>query len=281
MCGARGSTPTPGVAFARYGGHTSCVALAHDGEPPSVVLDAGTGIRAIGELLGGEPFHGTVLVSHLHWDHVQGLPFFGAGDCEGAEVDVPIPEQGDALEVMSRVMSPPHFPISPTALRGRWNFAGLEEGVRTIGGFEVLAREIPHKGGRTYGFRVSDKSGAVAYLSDHAPALLGGGPDGWGPYHPAAIDLARGVDVLFHDAQCTAAELPSRLYLGHSAADYGVELARRAGARRVLLFHHDPARTDVEVDAMVASFASDAVEVGAAREGMVVDVAAAPVSRRP
>ena len=177
-------------------------------------------------------------------------------------------------------MSPPHFPIPPTGLRGDWSFAGLEEGVRVIGGFEVLAREIPHKGGRTFGYRVSDGSGSAAYLSDHAPALLGPGPDGWGPYHPAALDLARGVDALFHDAQHTAGELPALVQFGHSAADYGVELARRAGAKRLWLFHHAPARTDVEVDAMVRGFASAPVGVDAARDGMVLDLVAAPSSPR-
>jgi ribonuclease BN (tRNA processing enzyme) len=90
----------------------------------------------------------------------------------------------------------------------------------------------------------------MAYLSDHGPIALGPGPEGWGPYHDAALALADGVDVLLHDAQYTAEELPARATFGHSAAEYAVQLAQRAGARRLVLFHHDPSRTDEEVDAL-------------------------------
>ncbi len=272
VCGVRGSTPAPGAEFARYGGHTSCVALAHDGEPPILILDAGTGIRRVTALLDGQPFRGTILLGHLHWDHTQGLPFFTAADRDAAEVGVLLPDQGDAVEVLTRVMSPPHFPIDPLGLRGQWRFAGLGPGEHHIEGFRVRALDIPHKGGRTFGYRVDDGSSAVAYLSDHNPTALGGGPDGWGPYHHAALELAGDVDLLFHDAQCTADELPARAAFGHAAADYGVELARRAGARHIALFHHDPARTDGEVDAMVASFGDAPVRVTGAREAVALDL---------
>src|SRR5688500_2537468 len=102
VLGVRGSTPAPGPEFSRYGGHTSCIALAHDGEPPSLVLAAGTGIRALGDLLGGPdgpPFRGTILLGHLHWDHTQGLPFCRAVDRFDARVGLLIPEQGDAIDV--------------------------------------------------------------------------------------------------------------------------------------------------------------------------------------
>ena len=275
VLGVRGSTPAPGHDFARHGGNTSCVALARDGQAPTLLLDAGTGIRNLGGLLDGQPFRGGLLLGHLHWDHTQGLPFSRAVDHDGAEVRLCLPDQEDgrpAIDVLRRVMSPPHFPIGPEGLRGAWTFEGLSPGFHHIAGFEVLAMEIPHKGGRTFGYRVSDGRSSVAYLSDHGPSALGPGPDGWGPYHDAALALADGVDLLVHDAQHTAAELPSVMHFGHSAADYAVRLGEAAKARAVLLFHHDPLRTDAEVDAIVSRFAGRAVPVSAAAEGTAVDL---------
>src|SRR5438067_11323481 len=127
FCGVRGSTPAPGPEFVRYGGHTSCVALAHTGEPPSLVLDGGTGLRRLSKALDG-PFEGSILLGHLHWDHTQGLPFFKAA--EEGRVDVYLPAQGDPLEVLSRSFAPPHFPLRPDELRGAWTFSGLEAGER-------------------------------------------------------------------------------------------------------------------------------------------------------
>ena len=268
VCGVRGSTPAPGPEFVRYGGHTSCLALAHDGEAPSLVLDAGTGIRRVTALLDGAPFRGAILLGHLHWDHTQGLPFFVAADHPGSRVRLLLPSQGDPVEVFARFMSPPHFPIDPRGLRGHWSFEPLEAGESEIEGFSVLALDIPHKGGRTFGYRVSDGAGVLAYLSDHNPVALGPGPDGLGPYHDAALRLAGAADAVFHDAQHTAEELPARAAFGHSAADYVVGLAEAAGARSAVLFHHDPNRTDDELDALLADLRpSPEVEVHAAREG--------------
>lgn len=272
VCGVRGSTPAPGGDFLRYGGHTSCVAVGHDGRPPTLLIDGGTGIRQVTPLLAGEPFRGTVLLGHLHWDHTQGLPFFAGADCEFSQVRVLLPEQGDPIALMTRIMSAPHFPIGPTELRGDWSFVSLQAGEHEIEGFRVLALDIPHPAGRTFGFRVQDAASAFAYLSDHNPTALGDGPDGWGPYHPAALELVRGVDVLLHDSQCTAEELPARAKYGHAAAEYAVELGIRGGARSVLLYHHDPLRTDDEVDGIVRRFRSAPIPVAAAHEGMVVQL---------
>jgi ribonuclease BN (tRNA processing enzyme) len=225
--------------------------------------------------MGERPFRGVLLLGHLHWDHTHGLPFSPAVDNDGAQVRLCLPEQDDgaqAVDVLRRALSPPHFPIGPEGLRGEWAFDSIDAGVHHLAGFEVLALEIPHKGGRTFGYRVSDGHSAMAYLSDHGPAGLGPGPDGWGPYHDAALALAADVDLLVHDAQHTAAELPDRVGWGHSAANYPVRLAERAGARAVLLFHHDPSRTDDEIDAMVADLADAPVEVRAATEGTVIDL---------
>ena len=270
LLGVRGSTPSPGTEFVRYGGHTSCIAVSTDDAPPRLVIDAGTGIRALSDVLGGRPFEGTLLLSHLHWDHTQGLPFCAACDRPDACVDVRIPAAGDdARAILARAMSPPHFPIGPEQLRGRWSFSGLEAGDHEIGGFGVLGRDIPHKGGRTFGFRITDGSATVAYMSDHGPIALGPGPEGLGEYHAAALELAADADVLIHDAQYTAAELADRRGYGHSAAEYAVGLARAACARRVVLFHHDPARTDPEIDAILDRLrrASPGVPVDAAIQG--------------
>ena len=272
FCGVRGSTPAPGPEFVRYGGNTSCVALAHDGRDPSLVLDAGTGLARLSRHLEGRPFRGTLLLGHLHWDHTHGLPFFPAGDHVDSDVTVLIPGQGDAEEVLARAISPPHFPITPGQLRGRWSFAGVEPGHHRIEGFDVLAAEIPHKGGRTFGYRVSHAGRSLAYLSDHWPVGAGEGPDGLGAYHPAATTLAGGVDVLIHDAQYTAAEFGARRSFGHSAVEYAVGLAETVGARRLVLFHHDPSRTDDEIDGFVAAGMGRSIEVAAAAEGLAIEL---------
>lgn len=274
LCGVRGSMPTPQAQFLAYGGNTSCVAVAGDDGRPRLLLDAGTGITRVTQLLGGAAFEGSILLGHLHWDHTQGLPFFTAGDRPDARVDLYLPAQGEAAAVLSRAMSPPHFPITPDQLRGAWRFCSLEEGEHRIEDFTVLAREIPHKGGRSFGYRISDAGSSFAYLSDHCPTSLGPGPDGRGVLHPAALELATGADLLIHDSQYTDEELPERAYFGHSSPGYAVDLALAAGARRVMFFHHDPGRTDDEMDAMVARYSGAGVPVEAAREGAVISLGA-------
>ncbi|MGD0944212.1 MAG: MBL fold metallo-hydrolase [Acidimicrobiales bacterium] len=278
-CGVRGSTPTPGVEFDRYGGHTSCLAIAHDGEPPSLIVDAGTGIRLASDLFGGspglfdgQPYEGAILLGHLHWDHTQGLPFFAAGNSIGSRVDLYAPAQGDTESVLERFMSPPHFPIAPKELLGSWSFHALEPGPAQIAGFSVLALEIPHKGGRAFGYRISDGRASIAYLSDHCPTNLGPGPEGLGEYHEAALSLARGCDVLFHDAQYTDEELPARASFGHASCGYAVGLAERAQVGQLMLYHHDPARTDEQIDSIVTDYKSAEVPVSAAVQGTVLDL---------
>jgi phosphoribosyl 1,2-cyclic phosphodiesterase len=171
-------------------------------------------------------------------------------------------------------MAPPLFPIRPSELRGEWSFETIEPGWHDLEGFRVLAAEIPHKGGRTFGYRVEDGAGAVAYLSDHAPHDIGPGPHGWGEYHDAARQLAAGVDLLIHDAQYEADELATKGSFGHAAAPYAAGLGELAGARRVLLFHHDPSRTDDDVEALTRRVAArfPDLDVRAAIEGTHIDV---------
>ena len=250
------------------------MALAADGAAPSLVLDAGTGLRRFARALGNEPFRGTILLSHLHWDHVQGLPFFSSAENPESRTTVAIPDQGDAETVLGRAMSPPHFPVRPGELRGSWRFGGLPDGSTDVEGFSVLALDIPHQGGRTFGFRVSDGAASIAYLSDHHPLGIGPGDDGLGERHPAALALAEGADLLIHDAQHVLEEFPARAYLGHSTVEYAVALATEAKARRLLLYHHDPDRTDDQIDALVAAYRSASVVVEAAAQGRVFELPA-------
>jgi phosphoribosyl 1,2-cyclic phosphodiesterase len=271
LCGVRGSTPAPGVEFAGVGGHTSSVAVAADDEPaPRLELDAGTGIRRVTALCGGAPFAGTIVLTHLHWDHVQGLPFFAAGDRPDARVALLLPEQGgDPAAVLGRGMSPPHFPIPPEGLQGDWRFAGLDAGRHRIEGFTVVATDLPHPGGRTFGLRIEDGGSSLAYVPDHGPSALGPGPEGWGEYHDAVLGLVDGVDVLLHDASHTAADFAGKAHYGHCPAEYAVELGRRAGAGEVVLVHHDPGRQDDAAEAL-----GNAVGARVGREGDVVDLVA-------
>lgn len=271
--GVRGSTPAPGPEFLRYGGHTSCLALSLDGKnAPTLVLDAGTGVRTCSSLCEGA-YAGVILLSHLHWDHLHGLPFFSAADRDDARVRVLVPDPldgEDAISVLARGMSPPHFPVRPDELRGEWRFELHQPGESDIEGFSVTTREIPHKGGRTYGFRVSDGRSIVTYMPDHCPSVLGLGPDGWGEYHDAAVELARGADVLVHDAQLVAEELSHEAEYGHSAGEYAVELGRRAGSHRVVLFHHKPDRSDDALDEIARRYAGQPVTI--ASQSLVLDL---------
>ncbi len=274
FCGVRGSTPAPGIDFVRYGGHTSCLALAPDGAArPTLILDAGVGLQAASHLFGEAPFAGSILLTHLHWDHTLGLPFFAAGDRPDARAAVLLPHQDGGqtpASVLARVMSPPFFPIGPTDLQGDWTFSEILPGELRVEGFEVLAREIPHKGGRTFGYRISDGHSTLAYMPDHCPTALGPGEDGFGEYHPAAIELAHGADVLVHDAQLFPEELAAEARFGHAVADYAVELARRAGTRSVVLFHHRQDRTDEALDGLAQRFRGAFPHVIVAKEGAIL-----------
>jgi phosphoribosyl 1,2-cyclic phosphodiesterase len=272
FCGVRGSSPAPGPEFVRIGGHTSCVAVAHEDEAPRLLLDAGTGIQRVPALLAGKAFRGVILLTHLHWDHVQGIPFFSAGDRDDADVVLAMPAQGDPVEVLARAMSPPHFPITPHGLQGDWSFLALEPGRHEVEGFEVLAADLPHKGGRTFGYRITERRRSLAYLPDHGPLGCGDGPDGLGARHEAARELARDVDVLVHGAQFTSAERKLAADFGHATVDYAVALAQEAGARRLVLFHHAPGRADDEVDAIVGLVASSSAVPIAAAEGLEIEI---------
>ncbi len=249
------------------------MALQRAGHPVRLLLDAGTGMQAVSALVDG-PYVGSVLLGHLHWDHTHGMPFFAAGGLAGSRVRVLIPVQGGdpGQGLLQRSLSPPNFPIVPAQLGSGWTFEDIDEGRIKLEGFEVLAREIPHKGGRTFGYRVSADGGSLAYLSDHSPTAAGPGPDGLGERHDAALELADGVDVLIHDAQHRAAEFPAVDYLGHASVDYALALGREAGVGTVVLFHHAPTRTDDEIDDILADARALGHPVLAAYQGMVLNL---------
>jgi ribonuclease BN (tRNA processing enzyme) len=131
---------------------------------------------------------------------------------------------------------------------------------------------VPHKGGRTFGYRVSDGRCALAYVTDHCPTAFGPGPDGVGEYHDSAFALAEGADLLVHDAQLLAEEVAAEAVFGHAAAEYAVRLAIDAGARRVALFHHKPSRTDAELDEVARRFAGAPIPVTVAAEGTAIEL---------
>ena len=265
LLGVRGSTPAPGAEFVRYGGHTSCVAVVPDGgDLPTLVLDAGTGLRSLTGMLGGGAFDGSILVSHLHWDHVQGLPFFVAGDRPDARVDLYLPEQGGRTgrDLLAAHMSPPSFPITPEGLQGAWSFNAVEDGGHEIAGFGVRAVDVAHKGGRTFGYRVSDGHSSVAYLPDH---VVSGGVE------PAVLELIEGVDVLMHDAQFVESERALADAYGHSTVADAVALAERSRVGHLVLFHHGPGRTDDALDAIAAGLESS-LPVTVAAQGAQIDL---------
>lgn len=264
--GVRGSTPAPGPATVRYGGHTACVALEAPGQDP-IVLDLGTGLRSWAVTLDpAEPLRATALLTHLHLDHVQGLPFFEPLERPGASFDVygPSPAEGPIAKVLGELFRPPWVPEPPAGVR----FYECADEELPLGEAKVWARSVPHKGPAN-GYRVEWEGASVAYVSDHQA------PPGLDTVPESVLELADGVDLLVHDAQYTAAEWERRGGWGHSTVDYAVLVARQAGARRLALFHHDPARTDDELDRLLEGARRTAERLGvdevvAAAEGLTV-----------
>lgn len=269
--GVRGSCPCPSEANRRYGGNTACVAVTVEGEPP-IVFDLGTGLRAFGETqpLDGS-FRGTALVTHIHWDHVQGLPFFPPADRVGAQFDIYGPQQDEGTlgEVFDGFMRPPYFPVTCSELRGDISFHEVLKDELHIGSAQVIVRPVPHVG-PTVGYRVQWHGRTVAYVSDHqAPLSLE-------TVAESVLELADGADVLIHDAQYTRSEFEEKAHWGHCTIDYAVRVAKEAGARHLLLFHHDPAHGDERIDELWAEARRangvGGPEITAAYEGLRLDL---------
>lgn len=272
--GVRGSTPCAGHEFARYGGHSSSVAIERDGADP-ILFDLGTGLRPYAARCEGV-FHGSVLLSHLHWDHVQGLPFFTPLHVDGATLDVygPRQEEGPLGDVFTQMMRPPFFPIRPAQLTGEVRFHDVGDDDFPIGEAKVRSRWVRHVG-PTLGFRVSVDGHSVAYVPDHGPGCVPEHADDYVP--PEMLELCDGVDVLIHDAQHTVAEYEAKRHWGHCTIEYAVRVARESGAKRLVLFHHDPAHGDRDMDAIECSAQEFSARLGgppliAAYEGLEIEV---------
>lgn len=266
--GVRGSTPCPSERNQRYGGNTSCVAIESPGSDP-IVLDLGTGLRFWGETLPHDgSFHGHALVTHLHWDHVQGLPFFVPVLQPGSSFDIYGPPTGGTLEESFRTfVAPPFFPVSIEDLPGRISFHDARDTDLSVGDAKVKVRDVPHTG-VTNGYRIEQGGVSVVYISDHQmPA------DGTSISEPV-LELCDGADLLIHDAQYTAEEFEQRSDWGHCTVDYAVHVAAEAGVKMLSLFHHDPAHDDDFVDQLLdgarATAGSRIGEVVAASEGLTI-----------
>lgn len=266
--GVRGSTPCPCDDNARYGGNTACVAIESPGMAP-IIFDLGTGLRFFGETQPQDgTFRGTSLVTHLHWDHVQGLPFFMPINRVGAQLDIFGPgEEMDLGDAFDQFMRPPYFPVHYSELVGDITFHTIEEGQFEVADAAVTARVVPHVG-KTFGYRVELNGLSVVYIPDHQMPM-----DGTFGVAEGVLALAAGADVLIHDAQYTPEEFAERPHWGHCTVEYAVHVARTAEARRLVLFHHDPSHCDSTIDGLLQQAREEAgndLEVVAAAEGMTL-----------
>lgn len=269
--GVRGSTPCSSDAVKRYGGNTSCVAIERPGREP-IIFDLGTGLRFFGvQRVHDEPFRGHALLSHLHWDHVQGIPFFTPLLCEGARLDVhgPPQEHLSLEEAVRCFVAPPYFPVGIEQLPCEIVFHEVDGETFHIDDAEVRSTLVPHIG-PTLGFRVTVEGVSIAYVSDHQQPGVGARE-----VDPEVVDLCEGVDLLIHDAQFDDLEFSMRSDWGHCTVDYAVEVAARAGVKALALFHHDPSHSDAHLDELLGDASTKAAargvhEVIAAHEGLTI-----------
>ena len=294
--GTRGSIPKPGPATVRYGGNTSCVEVRSDGT--LIVLDCGTGAHELGQQLVTTypgPMRGHLLITHTHWDHIQGFPFFAPLFVPGSEWDVYAPRQmGRTLEeILGGQMHRTYFPVPLGELAATIRYHELTEGAFNLDAVRVTTRYLNHPA-PALAYRLEAAGVVVVYATDHEPHSR---------HHPEAtgeaarvhredarhIEFLADSDLVIHDATYTLEEYPARLSWGHTPAEWAVDFAVAARARRLALFHHEPSRTDRAIDRLLASCrkrlpAKDGPEVFAAAEGqylVVVRPGSTPMASTP
>ena len=282
--GTRGSIAKPGPTTLRYGGNTSCMEVrAADGT--LLVLDAGTGAYALGHALieegaNIEPAH--LLIGHTHWDHIQGFPFFAPLFAPGRRWEIYAPgSRGRQLETaLAGQMDYEYFPINLEELAADVHLHDLCEGSFDAGSMRVTTRYMNHPA-LTLGYRIEADGATLVYATDHEPHSLHplDAPVGSRPLHhedERHVEFLEGADLLVHDAQFTLAEFPARQGWGHSPVERVIDYAIAARAKRVALYHHDPERTDDQLDSIVIEarkLAADAEfvpEIFAAAEGQQI-----------
>jgi CheY-like chemotaxis protein len=290
--GTRGSLAKPGSTTVRYGGNTSCVEM-RTADDTLIVLDCGTGAHGLGQaLLTGDTasVHGHLLITHTHWDHIQGFPFFAPLFVPGSIWDIYGPGGlGKHLEeTLAGQMEYAYFPVTLDQLGATIRFHDLVEGVVELGDVHITTRYLNHPA-LTLGYRLESGGAVVIYATDHEPhawpqleasSQSGADPSAL-PVHredQRHIEFLRGADLVIHDAQYTAAEYPQKEGWGHSPMEYTVDVALAADVKRLALFHHDPLRDDATLDRLVevcrrrVVAAHGALEVFAAAEGQVVEL---------
>lgn len=278
--GTRGTVPTPGAQTARLGGNTACVQV-QDGDGNLVILDAGTGIRSLGKhLLGRNETSGLradIVLSHAHWDHIQGLPYFAPLFMKGNVLRVWGPKQGDVeMEtILRQLMQPVVFPVPLDALAATLEVLHVNADPITTAGCTITSMRVRHPA-VTLGYKLTMTGGrTVVYVTDDELGPAGDydvGPN----WRQRFVAFIGGADLLIHDAMYTPEEYDAHAGWGHSTFVEAVELAHEAGVKRLSLFHHDPEHSDDAMDVIVARAReeagkkSGALEVCAAAEGMTI-----------
>ncbi|MBI3892860.1 MAG: MBL fold metallo-hydrolase [Candidatus Wallbacteria bacterium] len=273
--GVRGSIPAPGPETSRYGGNTSCVEVSIEDEV--LVFDSGTGIRKLGlDLIkrGKKPIAVSIFISHTHWDHIQGFPFFTPVFMPGNAFQLYGGKTFSASleECLDGQMQHPNFPVMLRQLPSTLRFHNLQEGESlTIDlnpeisndPIHVTFERLFHPNG-VFSYRVDYKGKSIVYATDNEP----GGPE----FDRRLVKIAQGADVLIFDAQYTPEEYPSKKGWGHSTWLDGVKVAKRAGVKQLVLFHHDPERSDDELDSIEAQARAQFAGTVAAYEGMELNL---------
>lgn len=259
--GVRGSIATPG-ADKTAGGNTACVEVTAG--DTRIILDAGTGLRTLGdERMAKGPRHSTILLSHLHWDHVAGLPFFTPIYVPGHRVEIASGPNGVMPhdEAIRSLFRAPFFPVDYAQLADQVSTRELRANEKfTIGDITITMAKLNHPD-PVYGFRLEHGGHSIVYATD---------TEHFACVDPTLKKLAAGADILIYDSQYTPEEYPSKVGWGHSTWLAGAELARAAGVPQLVLFHHDPNRTDAQLAQIEADAQANLAGTVAAREGLVL-----------